>query len=216
MTRKREPVRNESCGTKVAPRSTKISPYAKHGNTWTVGLSPPNQKILGTKNVYKVKRDPVTDALRFKVRNVVKGYIQEQGIDYDDAFAGVAADASIRCTLALPPFEEKKHDDWAVEAIDVEAAFLEGDMEHELSIGQPFMYKEYCAKRGINVGENDVIRLMMSQYRCVQSARIWSKKFASIRDQQRVSVTTVQDESPHLLPPRRRRRGCSTDGSLFR
>jgi hypothetical protein len=67
-----------------------------------------------------------------------------------------------------------------VEAIDVEAAFLEGEMDHELYIDQPYMYKEYCAKRGIKLGEHGAIRLMMSQYGCVQSVRIWSKKFADI------------------------------------
>jgi hypothetical protein len=114
---------------------------------------------LGTKNVYKVKRDPVTEALQFKVRNVVKGYMQEQGIDYTEAFAGVAADASIGCLLALSLYEEKKNNtDWSVEAIDVEAAFLEGEMDHELYIDLPNMYKEYCVKRGIELEKNDVIR----------------------------------------------------------
>ncbi len=72
------------------------------------------------------------------------------------------------------------NDDWSTEAIDVEAAFLEGEMDHELYISQPYMYAEYCAARGIDLGKNDVIRLMMSQYGCVQSARIWSKKYVSI------------------------------------
>jgi hypothetical protein len=106
--------------------------------------------------------------------------MQEQGIDYTGAFAGVVADASIRCLLALSLYEENKNTDWSVEANDVQTAFLEGEMDHELYIDLPYMYKEYCAIRGIKLGENDVIRLMMSQHGCVQSARIWSKKFASI------------------------------------
>jgi hypothetical protein len=67
-----------------------------------------------------------------------------------------------------------------VEAIDVEAVFLEGEMDYELYIDQISMYKEYCAKRVVKLIEHDVIRLMMSQYGCAQSAWIWSKKFASI------------------------------------
>jgi hypothetical protein len=87
-----------------------------------------------------VKRDPVTEALQFKLRNTVKGYMQEQGIDYDQSFAGVAGDTAIRLTLATSLYEEQKNDDWAVEAIDVEAAILEGQMDHELYIHQPYMY----------------------------------------------------------------------------
>jgi hypothetical protein len=79
-----------------------------------------------------------------------------------------------------PSLKKKRNTDWSVEAIDVEAAFLGGEMDHELYIDLPYMYKENCAKRGIKLGENDVIRLTMSQYGCVQNARIWSKKFASI------------------------------------
>jgi hypothetical protein len=145
-----------------------------------VSLSPPNKKILGTKNVYKLKRDPVTEELKFKVRNVVKGYLLEQGIDYTEAFAGVAANASIRGILAMSLYEDKRNNDWSVEAIDVEAAFLEGEMDHELYIELPFQYAEYCAERGIELGKNVVLRLMNSQYGCVQSTRIWSKKFVSI------------------------------------
>jgi hypothetical protein len=130
--------------------------------------------------MYKVKRDPVTEALQFKLRNVVKGYMQEQGIDYDQSFAGVAGDTPFCLTLAISLYEEQKNDDWAVEAIDVDAAFLEGQMGHELYIDQPYIYQEYYVKPGIKLGENDVIRLKKSQYGCVQSARIWSKKFATI------------------------------------
>jgi hypothetical protein len=97
-----------------------------------------------------VKRDPVTEALQFKLRNTVKGYMQEQGIDYDQSFAEVAGDTAIRLTLATSLYEEQKNDDWAVEAIDVEAAILEGQMDHELYIHQPYMYQEYYVKPGIN------------------------------------------------------------------
>jgi hypothetical protein len=67
-----------------------------------------------------------------------------------------------------------------VQAIDVKVAFLEGEIDHELCIDLPFQYEEYCADRGIELGKDVVLCLMMSQYGCVQSARIWSKKFVYI------------------------------------
>jgi hypothetical protein len=130
----------------------------------------------------------VTQALQFKLRNTVKGYIQEQGIDYDQSFAGVAGDTVIRLTLAISLYEEQKNDDWAVEAIDVEAAFLEGQMDHELYIDQPYMYQEYCVKPGIKLGENDVIRLKISQYECPKCADL-VEEVCLHRDQQRVPAS---------------------------
>jgi hypothetical protein len=99
----------------------------------------------------------VTEELQFKVRNVVKATCRNKAV-----------------------YEEKRNADWSVEAIDVEAAFLEGEMDHELYIDLPYMYEEYCADRGIELGKNVVIRRMMSQYGCVQSTRIRSKRFVSI------------------------------------
>jgi hypothetical protein len=60
---------------------------------------------LGTKNFYKVKRDPVTEEVKYKARNVVNCYTQEQGIDCTEAFAGVAAEASNRYVVALSLYE---------------------------------------------------------------------------------------------------------------
>jgi hypothetical protein len=68
------------------------------------GSVAPNQKILGTKNVYKVKRDPVTEEVKYKVRNVVKGYMQEQGIDYTEAFAGQSPEFRAVGVIAAVPF----------------------------------------------------------------------------------------------------------------
>jgi hypothetical protein len=90
----------------------------------------------------------------------------------DQSFAIVVGDTAIRLTLAISLYEEQKNDDWAMEAIDVEAAFLEGQMDHELFIDLPYKYQEYCVKRGIKLGANDVIHLKNSQNGCVQRARI--------------------------------------------
>ncbi len=49
----------------------------------------PGHKPLGGKWVYKVKRDVNGDIARFKARWVVKGYLQQYGVDFDQTFAAV-------------------------------------------------------------------------------------------------------------------------------
>ena len=69
----------------------------------------------------------------------------------------------------------------------------------------------------IKLGENDVIRLKMSQYGYVQSARIRSKKFASIVTNNVCQLAaTMQDGSLHVLSSRRERKDCYTDDSVYR
>lgn len=50
---------------------------------------PKDTRILGTKWLFKVKRDANGNIERFKVRLVAKGYAQREGIDYNETFASV-------------------------------------------------------------------------------------------------------------------------------
>ncbi|GJT71608.1 putative ribonuclease H-like domain-containing protein [Tanacetum coccineum] len=53
-------------------------------------------KVIGTKWVYKNKRDERGVVVRNKARLVAQGYTQEEGIDYDEVFAPVARIEAIR------------------------------------------------------------------------------------------------------------------------
>ncbi|GJW10311.1 putative ribonuclease H-like domain-containing protein [Tanacetum coccineum] len=57
---------------------------------WVLVDLPHGMKVIGTKWVYRNKRDERGVVVRNKARLVAQGYTQEEGIDYDEVFALVA------------------------------------------------------------------------------------------------------------------------------
>ena len=70
--------------------------------TWEVVKEiEPGRKALGSKWVYKIKRNADGSIAHYKARLVVKGYEQCEGIDYDETFAPVAKFVTIRLMLTM-------------------------------------------------------------------------------------------------------------------
>ncbi|GJW03110.1 putative ribonuclease H-like domain-containing protein [Tanacetum coccineum] len=65
---------------------------------------PSGKKAIGTKWVYRNKKDERGIVVRNKARLVAQGYKQDEGIDYDDVFAPVARVEAIRLFLAFASF----------------------------------------------------------------------------------------------------------------
>jgi len=63
---------------------------------------------------------------------VARGFVQQEEIDYEDAFALVARMESVRVLLALAAQEG-----WRVHHLDVKSAFLNGDLKEEVYVQQP-------------------------------------------------------------------------------
>ncbi|GKC92870.1 putative ribonuclease H-like domain-containing protein [Tanacetum coccineum] len=99
---------------------------------WTLVDLPHGKRAIGTKWVYRNKKDERGIVIRNKARLVAQGYTQEEGIDYDEVFAPVARIEAIRLFLAYASFK-----DFVVYQMDVKSAFLYGKIEEEVYVCQP-------------------------------------------------------------------------------
>ena len=124
---------------------------------------PNNRRLIGNKWVFKIKRDGT-----YRARLVALGYSQIPGVDYKDNFASVAHDVSLRIALARMMVE--KLDSLVM---DVETAFLYGDIEEEFFMKSPVGMEE------IDPGSSpeDCYQLKKGIYGLCQAARQFWKKF---------------------------------------
>ncbi|GJS79192.1 putative ribonuclease H-like domain-containing protein [Tanacetum coccineum] len=99
---------------------------------WTLVDLPNGKRDIGTKWVYRNKKDERGIVIKNKARLVAQGYTQEEGIDYDEVFAPVARIEAIRLFLAYASFK-----DFVVYQMDVKSAFLYGKIEEEVYVCQP-------------------------------------------------------------------------------
>ncbi|GJT22313.1 putative ribonuclease H-like domain-containing protein [Tanacetum coccineum] len=70
-------------------------------DVWVLCDLPDGKRVIGTKWVFRNKRDERGTIIKNKVRLVAQGYRQEEGVDYDEVFAPVARIEAIRLFLAL-------------------------------------------------------------------------------------------------------------------
>ncbi|GKB11133.1 putative ribonuclease H-like domain-containing protein [Tanacetum coccineum] len=89
-------------------------------------------RAIGTKWVFRNKKDERGIVVRNKARLVAQGYTQEEGIDYDEVFALVARIEAIKLFLVYASFMG-----FIVYQMDVKSAFLYGTIEEEVYVCQP-------------------------------------------------------------------------------
>ncbi|KAI3735537.1 hypothetical protein L6452_15038 [Arctium lappa] len=104
----------------------------ERNKVWTLVPLPKGKFAIGTKWVFRNKKDEDGIIIRNKARLVAKGYCQEEGIDYDVTFAPVARLKAIRIFLAYAA-----HKGFKVYQMDVKYAFLNGKLNEEVYVQQP-------------------------------------------------------------------------------
>lgn len=93
---------------------------------------------------------------------VAKGYVQERGIDFDEALAPVARLETIRLILSVATKEN-----WLVRHLDVKLAFLHDDLKEEFYVTQPIGFT-------VQVNECWVYHLQKALCGLRQAPRAWN------------------------------------------
>lgn len=106
--------------------------------------------------------------IKYKAILVAKGYVQQQGIDFDEVFAPVARIETIRLLLALAATNG-----WEIHHLDVKTAFLNGDLNEDVYVTQPGDFEEKGK-------ENHVYKLKKALYGLRQAPRVWNIKLGRV------------------------------------
>ena len=100
--------------------------------TWDLKAITENMNIVGCRWIFTIKYKPNGDIDRYKARLVAKGYNQQPGIDFTETYSPVIKSTTIRLVLGLAV-----NKDWPVRQIDVNTAFLQGNLNEEVFMCQP-------------------------------------------------------------------------------
>ncbi|GKA45344.1 ribonuclease H-like domain-containing protein, partial [Tanacetum coccineum] len=134
---------------------------------WVLVDLPSGKKVIGTKWVFRNKRDERSIVVKNKARLVAHGFRQEEGIDYDEVFAPIARIKAIRLFLAFASYMG-----FTVYQMDVKSAFLYGTIKEEVYVHQPpgFVDPAY---------PNKVYKVIKALYGLHQAPRAWYETFSS-------------------------------------
>ena len=124
---------------------------------------PNDRRLVGCRWVFKVKRNGV-----YHARLVAKGFSQIPGVDFTDNYSPVVNDVTFRVVVARMIIENMKG-----KVVDIDNAFLNGDLEHEIYMKIPEGYDEVINPR---VDKEDCLILQKAIYGLVQAARQFWKK----------------------------------------
>ena len=137
----------------------------KQTGTYTITLLPANRLAIGSKWVYRTKRDDTGKVLKYKARLVAQGFRQKKGIDFNETFAPVARMTSQRLVIAIAAQEGLQ-----LYTVDVDNAYLNGDIDAELYMKQP---KGFVDPQHPDTSKW-VCKLNKSLYGIKQAGNIWN------------------------------------------
>nr|GEV37748.1 hypothetical protein [Tanacetum cinerariifolium] len=148
-------------------------------DVWELVPSPDGIKPLTLKLLFKNKHDEENTVIRNKNRLVVRGYRQEEGIDFKESFALVARMEAIRIFLAYVA-----HKGFTVYQMDVKTAFLHGSLKEDVYVCQPegFIDADY---------PSHVYKLKKALYGLKQAPRAWYDELSTILLQNGFSKGTI-------------------------
>ena len=131
---------------------------------WTLEERPKDARVIGTKWVFRNKKDDQGKVVRNKARLVAKGFSQVEGLDFGETFAPVARLEAIRILLAYASSHDIK-----LFQMDVKSAFLNGYINELVYVEQPPGFEDPRYPK-------HVYRLSKALYGLKQAPRAWYER----------------------------------------
>jgi len=103
-----------------------------NNNTWSLTSLPEGAKAVGCKWLFKNIYHADGSFHRHKARLVAKGFSQTAGCDYYETYSPVVKPSTIRLVLT-----HAVSANWVVRQIDINNAFLNGDLQEDVYMHQP-------------------------------------------------------------------------------
>ncbi|GKD09120.1 ribonuclease H-like domain-containing protein, partial [Tanacetum coccineum] len=94
-----------------------------------------DRKAIESKWIYKIKYRSNGEINRYKARLVAQSFGQKEGIDYEETFSPIVKMVIVRCLLNIVVSKS-----WPVFPLDVNNAFLYGDLVETLYMRPPEEY----------------------------------------------------------------------------
>lgn len=125
----------------------------------------PETNVVSCRWVFKTKRSPSNEIIRYRARLVARGFTQEKGRDYFETYAPVCDTSAIRLLFAYAA-----HQQLIIKQFDIKTAFLYGDLNEVVYLEQP---------PGFETDRSKVYRLKKALYGLKQASKQWNLKFSS-------------------------------------
>ena len=142
-----------------------------------------------------MKQDERDAIVKYKARLVARGFVQREGIDFEEVFAPVARMESVRLLLAMAAAK-----DWRVHHLDVKFAFLNGELAETVFVKQALSF-------AVKGAEHKVLKLCKALYGLRQAPRAWNTTLDEL------GFTRCTTE--HALYTRRRGRRSSSAACMW-
>ncbi|GJW51419.1 retrovirus-related pol polyprotein from transposon TNT 1-94 [Tanacetum coccineum] len=146
---------------------------------WELVPCPNKVLLIKIKWIYKVKTDEFSGVLKNKARLVAQGFMQEEGIDFEESFSPVARIEAICIFVA-----NAAHKNMMIYQMDVKTDFLNGELKEEVYVSQPegFVNQD---------NPSHVYKLKKALYGLKQAPHAWSDMLSSFLISQHFSKGEV-------------------------